>query len=286
MGKSDQADRSAAARGAEKGFLERSINSLLAVTEHALSAEGVASSSGLLQGLDPRVKVVGLLSLVVSVVLARKLEVIAGLFVIGVVMALSSGVGLKYLAVRIWAGALFFIGAIAVPSIFIVPGKALCRIPYLNWTVTEQGLTSATFLVTRVETAVTLSTLLILCTPWTHVMKALRTLGVPALFVVILGMTYRFVFVLLKTASDMLESRRSRIIGALSGKEQRRLAAATVGVLLSKSLQLSGEIYLAMLSRGFSGEVYLLDEFKMKSRDWAALAAFALLAGTAFWLGR
>jgi cobalt/nickel transport system permease protein len=286
MGKSDQAERAAPSRRADKGFLERSINSLLAVTEHALSAEGLASASGLLQGLDPRVKVVGLLSLVVAVVLARKLEVIAALFVIGLAMALSSGVGLRYLAVRIWAGALVFIGVIAIPSIFIVPGKALWRLPYLNWTITEQGLTSAAFLVTRVETAVTLSTLLILCTPWTHVMKALRTLGVPALFVVILGMTYRFVFVLLKTASDMLESRRSRIVGALNGEEQRRLAAATVGVLLSKSLQFSGEIYLAMLSRGFSGEVYLLDEFKMNSKDWAALVVFGLLAGSAIWLGR
>jgi cobalt/nickel transport system permease protein len=286
MSNSNQIERGPPARAGEKGFLERSINSMLAVTEHALRAEGLASSSGLLQRLDPRVKVLGLFSLIIAVILAHKIAVIAAVFALGVAMALLSAIGLRYLAARIWAGALVFSGLIAFPSIFLVPGSPLWRIPFIGWTITRPGLIAATFLVTRVEAAVTLSSLLILCTPWTHVMKALRVLGVPSLFVVMLGMTYRFVFVLLRTASEMLESRRSRMIGRLSGPQQRRLAAATVGVLLNKSMHLSSEIYLAMLSRGFRGEAYSLDDFEMKSRDWTASVIFLLLAGTAFWLGR
>jgi cobalt/nickel transport system permease protein len=286
MPNSKQIERGPAARPSERGFLERSINSMLAVTEHALTAEGLASSSGLLQRLDPRVKVIGLFSLVIAVILAHKIVVIAAVFGFGVSMAVLSGVGLRYLAARIWAGALVFSGLIAFPSVFLVSGSPLWRVPYTGWTITRQGLMTATFLVTRVEAAVTLSSLLILCTPWTHVMKALRVLGVPSLFVVMLGMTYRFVFVLLRTASEMLESRRSRMIGRLSGPQQRRLAVATVGVLLNKSMHLSSEIYLAMLSRGFRGEAYSLDDFEMKSRDWTASVIFLLLAGTAFWLGR
>ncbi|HEY6329122.1 MAG TPA: cobalt transporter CbiM [Blastocatellia bacterium] len=269
-----------------RGFLERSIDSLLALTEHSLTAEGVASSSGLLQSLDPRVKVIGLLSLVIAVVLSEKLVIIVGLFAAGVTMALLSAVSVRHLATRVWVGALIFSGVIAFPSIFLVPGAALWRVPLLGWTATSQGLTSASFLISRVETAITFSTLLILCTPWTHVMKALKTLGVPSLLIVVLGMTYRFIFVMLRTAKDMLESRRSRVIGRMNGAEQRRLAASTVGVLLNKSMHLSGEIYLAMLSRGFTGNAYSLDEFEMKSHDWAALAGFILLSAAAIWLGR
>ena len=273
-------------RGGGKGFVERSVNSLLAVTEHSLTAEGLSSSGGLLQALDPRAKLVGLLCLVVAVILAHRLVIIGVLFAAGVAIALVSHVSLRYLATRVWAGALGFSGLIALPSIFLTPGAVIWLVPVLHWTATRQGLTSAAFLVTRVEAAVTFSTLLILCTPWTHVMKALRILGVPSLFVVMLGMTYRFVFVLLKTASDMLESRRSRLAGRLGGAQQRRLAAATVGVLLNKSMHLSSEIYLAMLSRGFTGEAYTLDEFEMKPRDWAALAALLSIAVAAFWFGR
>ena len=61
----------------------------------------------------------------------------------------------------------------------------------------------------------------------------------------------------------MVESRQSRMVGRLSGADQRRLAGASVGVLLSKSIQLSSDVYLAMLSRGFRGEIYTLDDFQM-----------------------
>jgi cobalt/nickel transport system permease protein len=56
--------------------------------------------------------------------------------------------------------------------------------------------------------------------------------------------------------------------------------------LLGKSLQLSNEVHLAMLSRGFRGEVWTMDEFIMRPRDWIALAAFSASALGAIWMGR
>jgi energy-coupling factor transporter ATP-binding protein EcfA2 len=47
------------------------------------------------------------------------------------------------------------------------------------------------------------------------VLKALRVLRVPVVFVVILAMTYRYVFVLLWTVHDMFEARQSRLVGRL-----------------------------------------------------------------------
>ena len=190
------------------------------------------------------------------------------------------------MATRAWLSAIAFTGTIALPVIFITPGNALLHIPFLNWTITEQGVTSALYLIMRVETTVTLSLLLVLSTLWTHVLKGLRVLRVPIVFVVILGMTYRYIFVMLETARNMFEARQSRLVGALDASESRRIAAASIGVLLTKSFYLNSEVYLAMQSRGFRGEVYTLDEFTMKRRDWLALAAFLLTAIFAFWLGR
>jgi energy-coupling factor transporter transmembrane protein EcfT len=64
------------------------------------------------------------------------------------------------------------------------------------------------------------------------------------------------------------------------------MAISSGGVLIAKAFQLSGEVYLAMQARGFRGEVYVLDEFQMNGRDWAALALFAGIAGGATWAGR
>jgi cobalt ECF transporter T component CbiQ len=267
-------------------FVERTIASLAGAMERALYAEELAKVDGLLQRLDPRVKLVGLLALVVAAALSRNILVILGLFAVAIILALLSHVPIRTLATRVWLGALLFTGMIALPAIFITPGQAVYRLPLLGWPITAQGLSAATYLITRVETAATLSLLLILCTPWAHVLKAMRVLRVPVVFVVILGMTYRYIFLMLQTAQDMFESRQSRMVGTLDAAERRRLAGASVGVLLSKSVQLSSDVYMAMVSRGYRGEVYTLDDFQMQGHDWVALLGFFGLAALGFWFGQ
>lgn len=269
-----------------KGFIERSIDGLFEAMDRALYAEAVAGGGGLLQRLDPRVKVAGLLSLVVAAALATKLSVILSVFVLAVILAAFSRVSISTLAARVWTGALTFTGMIAIPAIFLTPGRIVYTIPALHWPITAQGLTSAGYLILRVETAATLSLLLIFTTPWMHVLKALRVFRVPVVFVVVLGMTCRYILLMLEAAHEMFDSRRSRTVGNLNAPARRRLAVATAGVLLSKTFHLSGEVYLAMQARGFRGEVYLLDDFRMNHRDWAALAGFAGASAIAVWAGR
>jgi energy-coupling factor transporter transmembrane protein EcfT len=123
-------------------------------------------------------------------------------------------------------------------------------------------------------------------TPWTHVLKALRIFRVPVVFVVILGMTCRYILLMLETAHEMFESRKSRTVNRMTPAENRRLAVASSGVLLHKTIHMSGEVYLAMQARGFRGEVYVLDDFAMQARDWFAMAAFAAVVTASILLGR
>ena len=263
------------------GFLERTVESLAATAGHARLCEDTATRGGLLQRLDPRVKLCGLLALILAAVSTRRLEVTCAVFVLGVALAKCSSISIRTLATRTWLGVLFFTGFIAVPAVFTTPGTALLP----RWPITLQGLLTALRLLARAETAATLAGLLVLTTPWTHVLKALRTLRVPALLVIVLGMTYRYIFLLLCLAEDFFEARRSRLIRPLSRPEQRRLAGAAAGVLLNRSLQLSDDVYLAMQSRGFRGEAYTIHDFTMARRDWLAGAAFAAFAALAFWGG-
>ena len=64
------------------------------------------------------------------------------------------------------------------------------------------------------------------------------------------------------------------------------MAIASSGVLLHKTLHMSGEVYLAMQARGFRGEVYVLDDFQMQARDWFASGAFAAVVTASVLLGR
>jgi len=276
----------AAKHSVNRAFLERTTAGFVDAMEHAFYAEQTARAEGLLQRLDPRVKLLGILALVVPAAASKSFAVIAGLFAIALALAALSHVSFGVLLKRVWIAVLLFTGVIALPAPFVTPGRVVYHLPVLGWSVTAQGLASAGYLVLRVETAATLCVLLVLTTPWNHVLKTLRVLHVPAVMVTILGMTYRYLFLVLQSAHDMFESRRSRMIGELTGRERRRVAVSSAGVLMSKTFDLSNEVYLAMQSRGYRGEVAVLDEFQIGNFDWAMLAAFALVSIAAFWLGR
>jgi len=268
----------------QRGFVERTLASLLETMEHTLLAERVAERTGMLQVRDARVKVIALLVLVIAVSVSHDLRVIAVTFALALTLGWASKIRLVELMKHAWWGTLVFSAAIVAPAIVMTPGRTILRLQF--GTITEQGLRAAGYLLARVGTVITLCSVLVLTTSWARILRALRALRVPVVFVVILGMTYRYIFVLLQTAHDIFESRRSRRVGPSSASQNRWAAVAAAGVLMSKTLELSGEIYLAMQSRGFRGEVYLLDDPPMRGPDWLTLAGVAGVAVGIVWISQ
>jgi cobalt/nickel transport system permease protein len=264
-----------------RGAIENLFSALLGVLEHAQLAERLAARRGFLQQFDPRVRLVSLLALILFAVAVPDLPSLCGLFGLALLLAWASDLPLGLLARGIWPSVLFFSGLIALPAVFLVPGDNLARLPLLGWSISKQGAASAGLLLARALTTSTFAALLILSTPWPHLLKAMRGLGAPAMLVAILSMTYRYLFVLLQSAVDLLAARQSRLVGRLHRADQRRLLITGLGVLFGKSLQLANEVHLAMQSRGYRGEHRCLLEFNLRTRDWLALVllAAALLAG-------
>jgi cobalt ECF transporter T component CbiQ len=269
-----------------RGYLERAVDTLRVAIEQADSAARVSRRPGLLQAVDPRVKVIGLLALAVSVTFTTSLRAILGVLAFAVLLAAASRIPPAALAVRVWLGVVALTAAIAAPALFLVPGDVVWRLPPGGWPVTGEGLMTAAYLLLRVATAATLAWLLVFTTPWAHVLKALRALRMPLVFVVVLGLTWRYILLLLEAAHDMFESRRSRTAGALPASEARRLAIDAAGALLARTLYLSGEVHLAMQARGFRGQPLVLDEFRMRARDWATLVVFVATALLSGWIGQ
>jgi cobalt/nickel transport system permease protein len=270
----------------QRGFVERTVESLFQTLESSVLAEELARTPGFLQRLDARVKVAGLGSLVIAAATVHRFSMLLALFGLALLTAALSRVPLKILATTVWVPSLAFSGLIALPAIFVVGNSVAFTLPLIGLRITHEGLLSAGLLLLRVESAATFSALIVLTTPWTRVLRALRFFRVPVTVVVILGMTYRYIFLLLRTVQEMFESHRSRLVGELAGVERRRLASATVGVLLTRSFQLSSQIHSAMLARGFHGEVYLLDEQSMTGRNFMQLGAAVATAAAAIAVGR
>ncbi|WP_413737297.1 cobalt ECF transporter T component CbiQ [Sodalis sp. RH21] len=263
-------------------FIARLLAGLLGAMAHADDAQQLADRRGWLQGLDPRVKLAGLGSLIITGVAVHSLVALAVLLVASVAMARLSAIAAGRLLRQVWIGVLLFTGVVALPALFLVPGTPLLHLPGLSLVVTWQGLRSAALLIGRAETSATLTLLMILTTPWPHLLAALRAFRLPKMAVMILGMTHRYIFVLLAGAIALLEARASRMVGPLAPRERRRLAVNAAGALLERSLYLSQEVHLAMLSRGYRGGVRLMHDLHCRRRDWLALPCFVLLILAAF----
>lgn len=268
------------------GSFAGTIVTLTRTLGNALVSERIARQPGLLQSLDPRVRVAGALSLVVAVTLSHRLRAIFVVFAAAVLLALLSRVSIRLLTTRVWLPVLLFTGVIALPALFVTPGTSIFTFRTAGLSITAQGLHSAALLVLRVETAATLTGLLVLATPWMHILRALRWFLLPQEVVMMLAMTHRYVFLLVETAGQMFESRQSRTVGVLDRAAQRQVTTRTAGVLLSKSIELSSEVFLAMQSRGFRGDARVLVDLQMRPRDYVGLAAFSTLGILAAWLGR
>jgi cobalt/nickel transport system permease protein len=256
-----------------KDFLSKNISGITGTLESVISSEELCRAPGLLQGLDPRVKLVTLILFIIAVSLVRSLPILAGVFVLVLTFALLSKVPPRVFLKRILVFIPIFTALIAIPALFITPGDPLVTSGG-NVIITEQGARTAGLLILRVTDSLSFGILLILTTRWANILASLRWFRMPALFVTILGMTYHYIFLLLHSVNSMFLARRSRTLGSLSGGENRRWLGQALATTLAKSHHLSEEVYLAMLSRGYKDDGIVLNNFSLKRRDflWATFA--------------
>jgi cobalt/nickel transport system permease protein len=271
-------------------FVEKTLAGAAGVMRQAMFNEDVASGHGFLQRLDPRVKVASLLGLLIVTALVRHIPVLLGMYTITLVLAGASGLSVGAFVKRVWLFIPIFTGIVVLPATFNFITSGHVVLPLWHWHghpvgLTSQGLVGAGLIVSRVATSISLVVLLTLTTPWVRLLAALRALFVPKIFILIIGMAYRYLFVLLNTVTDMFMARKARTVNAdddvTSG---RAFIAASVGTLFGKANTLSEEIHQAMVARGYRGDAKTLNGFQLHALDgvWAAtciVLAFVVMGG-------
>lgn len=270
------------------GWLEQTLSGIAGSIERAVFTEEQARKPGWLQQVDPRAKLGMFLALILAASLSSSLLVLVPLYLVTLAGAVASQVPLAFFVKRVWLGIPFFAGVVILPSIFFTLGPSLFTIPLgpLHLAVSVPGLIGAVIFMARVGVCVSLAVLLVLSTPWADVLKSLQAVGVPQVFVLLLSMTYRYIFLFLHTANGLFEARKSRTVGRTSGSEHRRWLSGSLGTLMSRSFKMSNEVYAAMSARGFTGQIHTYSAYQMTPTDWGALALSIIIAVAAIVAGR
>jgi cobalt/nickel transport system permease protein len=268
-------------------FIGKTLAGATGIMRQAIFSDDIAARGGVLQRLDPRVKLVTMLGLLVAVALVHSLPLLALAYAGTVALAVASGLPLGFFIKRVWLFIPIFTGIVVLPATLSVVTPGDIVLPLWHWNghqhgVTEQGLHGAGLIVARVATSISLVVLLTLTTPWVRLLAALRSVGVPKIFVLVIGMAYRYLFLLLDAVDDMYTARKARTLKADNVQKGRSFVAAGAGTLFGKAHQLSEEVYQAMVARGYTGNARSLNAFRLRAIDgvWAAAAvliAFLLL---------
>jgi len=270
------------------GWLEHSIAGITGSIERAIFTEENARKHGWLQGVDPRAKLGMFLALVLAASLSRSLVILAVLYVLILGAAYASKLPFDFFVKRVWLGIPFFAGIVIIPSIFFAGAPYLFMIPLgpIHLGVSIPGLESAVVFVARVGVCVSLAVLLVLTTPWADLLKSLQAVYVPQVFILLLSMTYRYIFLFLHTANGMFEARKSRTVGRTHGNEQRRWISGSMGYLMNRSFKMSNDVYAAMAARGFTGTIRSYSDYHMTVNDWIGLVGSIVIAVATVVAGR
>ena len=266
-------------------FIERSIMGALSFLKESVFSDGYASQNGFLQSIDPRIKLITFVIFLLTALFTHSIAVLLSLYAVSLALAYFSKIGLGFFLKRTWIFIPLFSLFIAIPALFSVftPGNSIVsfKILGLNLVITSQGLIGALLFVTRVIASVSFAVLLSITTKHFELLKVLRVFRIPHLFVMILGMCHRYIYLFMEVIENTYLAIKSRVGRKVHYRKGQHVVAWNIASLWYRSYQLNETVYSAMLSRGYSGEPVIADAFRIRPRDWAWLF-FVILASIAF----
>ncbi|MCX5694237.1 MAG: cobalt ECF transporter T component CbiQ [Candidatus Omnitrophica bacterium] len=262
-------------------FIERSIVGMLTFLKDGIISEECALRKGFLQSLDPRVKIISFLLFILQVLMTGNIQSLAVLYAFSLFLAVVSRIKLGLFLRRTWIFIPLFSLFIALPAIF-GPGEALLawNIFGIKLVITRQGLDTAVIFIMRVITCVSFVVLLNLTTKHFELLKVLRIFRIPQIFITILGMCYRYIYLFIGIIQNKYLAIKSRIGSGVKYQQGQEMVAWNIVSLWERSTNLTEEVYKAMLSRGYQGESVAWNDFKIRIRDYLWLLAVVIIIWT------
>ncbi|MCX5178889.1 cobalt ECF transporter T component CbiQ [Streptomyces virginiae] len=164
--------------------------------------------------------------------------------------------------------------AFAVLMPFVAEGE---RVQVLGMSLSVSGLWGAWNVLAKGTLGVAASVLLASTTELRALLLGLQRLKLPPLLVQIASFMIRYGDVISDELRRMSIARRSRGFEA-SGIRHWGVLAKTAGALFIRSYERGERVYLAMVSRGYSGSMPVIDEVAATRAQWAYAAALPVTA--------
>jgi cobalt/nickel transport system permease protein len=244
--------------------------------------------ASLVHQLDGRVKFVLAVAFILTVALTPVGAWPIYILLLALVLALGAlaELGVGYVLRRSMLALPFILAA--VPIIFTLSGSAAFQINIGAWelTATQPGLERFFSIAFKSWISVQAAIILAASTPFPDLLVAMRAVKIPRLLVAIIGLMWRYLFVMADEAMRVMRARAARsgradqpgLRAGGSVSWRARVAGGMAGGVFLRAFERSDRIYMAMVSRGYSGEVRSFGLPRLKHSEWLVLClALAVL---------
>jgi cobalt/nickel transport system permease protein len=133
--------------------------------------------------------------------------------------------------------------------------------------ITYEGILIVTRMYLKVLNSLTLSFFILSTIPFGQLIKSLRILRVPGIFILIITLSYKYIFIMAYTVEEMYLALKSRWIRNFDGEKTRNIITGRIGLLFKKSWLRYEETYRAMISRGFTGNFMVSETKKITIKE-------------------
>ncbi len=241
--------------------------------------------------LDARVKVIFTLAFLVFLNLTptRAWPAYILYLTITLSVAILSRLGIGFLLKRALFALPFVLAA--APIIFTGPQKtSFTIIDGLQIHYSQAGIERFLSIAIKAWISVQASLLLAATTRFPDLLHAFQQIKVPQLFIAIVGLMWRYLYVMVDEVMRMLRARSSRSASIPGHRRtggpllwRARVTGGMAGSLFLRSIEHSERIYHAMLARGYDGSLPAIESPALTYRDYSTLAAGFFLV-TLLWV--
>jgi cobalt ECF transporter T component CbiQ len=293
-------DTNSFGRGRVKtSFIDKGIHHAAQIIQTGYVQWESASKDNLFQGIDARIKVITLLFYIIIVSLKKDImsEALIGVFVFILTIIGRLNVLSFYKRVIFFSFIFGFIAALPSAFNIIISGEIIFPIIHLSkahhiWIyqipkdigLTSVGITAVTMLTLRCMNSMSLTLFVLSTTTFPEIIKALKVMRVPDAVLMIITLSYKYIFIFAKIVEDMHLAKKSRLIEQLSLAEGRSWVSGRIAYIFKKTTLRCEEIIKAMLSRGFSDNIKIYGLKKLCARDWTTGAIFLIIGIVFLWI--
>jgi len=283
-------------RSPRHGFLNRALRRLADFFAISLLREEIARRPGLVQQLHPRARLVAVLLVLLSVSLASSLSALSAhaLLVAGFV-CMARIRAREMLGAGLLVAVVFSV-MMTLPATLNLASGGTVLVPILrldgSWQlgpyvvpsvigISGEGLRTAGTFLLRTLTLTAAVLCLALSTRWTDLLASLRSLRVPPLVVQTIGMTVRYLHLLLRQSEEVHLGKKSRTICRRPLASDQMWVGSRLAAAWEKSLHLMTDVTDAMTARGFTGDFRFAPGRALAAADWAFLVLAAVVCAAA-----